>query len=135
MEIIGAVLSCSNWFDEAARLMDASFDAYDMTHMLGPLESAGEIPVNGGRRKSVGMCLMKELSVPLAQEESAQVVLEVPYSVDAPVYPGMHLGTARLVLDGQVLDESEIIASQRVDASGIGYNISRVIDSWMLIRQ
>ena len=135
MEIIGVVLSCSDWFDEAARLMDASFDAYDMTHMLGPLESAGEIPVNGGRSKSVGMCLMKELSVPLAQEESAQVVLEVPYSVDAPVYPGMHLGTARLVLDGQVLGESEIIASERVDASGIGYNISRVIGSWMLIQR
>lgn len=133
MEIVGVVLSCANWFEEAARLMDQCFDAYDMTHMLGPLESAGEIPVEGGQKASVGMCLMQELSVPLRPGENAQVVLEVPYSVSAPVYPGMHLGTARLVLDGKVISQSEIVASERVDSAGIGYNVSRVIDRWMLI--
>ena len=135
MEVVGVVLSCGDWFDEAARLMDLCFDTYDMTHMLGPLESAGEIPVVGGRQASVDMCLMQELSVPLCEGENAQVVLEVPYSVSAPVYPGMHLGTARLVLNGMVLAQSEIVASERVDASGIGYNISRVIGRWMLIRR
>lgn len=135
MEVIGAVLNCSDWFDEAARLMDLCYETYDMTHMLGPRESAGQLPVLGGRRESVDMCLMEELSVPLCEGESAQVVLEVPYSVEAPVYPGMHLGTARLVLDGTVLAQSEIVASERVDATGIGYNVSRVIDRWMLIRR
>lgn len=135
MEVIGVVLNCADWFDEAARLMDLCYESYDMTHMLGPRESAGQIPVLGGRKESVDMCLMEELRVPLAEGESAQVVLEVPYSVEAPVYPGMHLGTARLVLDGTVLAQSEIVASERVDATGIGYNVSRVIDRWMLIRR
>lgn len=135
MEIIGTVLSCADWFDEAARLMETCFSSYDMTHMLGPLESAGEIPVEGGQEKGAGMCLVKELSVPLMEGENAQVVLSVPYSVQAPVYPGMHLGTARLVLDGQVLGESEIIASERVDAAGIGYQLGRVIGGWMLLRR
>ena len=135
MELIGVVLSCSDWFDEAARLMDDCFEAYDMTHMLGPLESAGELPVAGGRQGSVDMCLMEELSAPLREGENAQVILEVPYSIDAPVYPGMHLGTARLVIDGTVFSSSEIVASERVDASGIGYNINRVIGRWMLIRR
>ncbi|MBR5224805.1 MAG: D-alanyl-D-alanine carboxypeptidase [Clostridia bacterium] len=135
MEIVGTVLSCAEWFDEAARLMDACFDQYDMTHMLGPLESAGEIPVVGGQKKSVSMCLTQELQLPLAQGENAQVVLEVPFSVQAPVYPGMPLGTARLVLDGQVLGESRIVADERVDVTGIGYNISRVIAGWMLLNR
>ena len=135
MEIVGVVLSCPDWFSEAARLMDRCFEQFDMTHMLGPLESAGSLPVNGGRKASVDMCLMQSLSLPLCEGENAQVVLEVPYSVDAPVYPGMHLGRAKLVLDGRVLGESEIVASERVDASGIGYNVSRVIERWLLIRR
>jgi D-alanyl-D-alanine carboxypeptidase (penicillin-binding protein 5/6) len=135
MEIVGSVLFCAEWFDEAARLMDVCFDQYDMSHMLGPLESAGEIPVVGGQKKSVSMCLTQELQLPLAQGENAQVVLEVPFSVQAPVYPGMPLGIARLVLDGQVLGESRIVADERVDVTGIGYNISRVIAGWMLLNR
>ena len=135
MEIVGVVLSCADWFDEAARLMDACFAEYDMTHMLGPLESAGHLPVSGGCRESVDMCLMQELKLPLKDGEAAQVILEVPYSVDAPVYPGMHLGVARMVLDGQVLGESEIVASERVEAAGIGYNVSRVMQGWLMIRR
>ena len=81
------------------------------------------------------MCLTQELKLPLAQGENAQVVLEVPSSVQAPVYPGMPLGTARLVLDGQVLGESRIVADERVDVTGIGYNISRVIAGWMLLNR
>ena len=135
LEVVGSVLFCSDWFDEAARLMDGCFEQYEMTHMLGPLESAGHLPVHGGTKESVGMCLMEELRLPLAQGEAAQVILEVPYSVDAPVNPGMHLGKARLVLDGQVLSSSEIVASERVDAAGIRHNISRVMDGWLMIRR
>ncbi len=135
MEVVGTVLSCADWFDEAARLMDGCFETYEMTHMLGPLESAGHLPVRGGTSERVGMCLMKELRLPLKQGEAAQVVLEVLRGVDAPVYPGMHLGTARLVLDGQVIASSEIVASERVEAVNLRYNISRVMDGWMLIRR
>ena len=135
MELVGAVLSCADWFDEAARLMDDCFETYEMTHMLGPLESAGEIPVRAGTKESAGMCLMEELRLPLKEGEAAQVVLEVLRGVDAPVYPGMHLGTARLVLDGQVIASSEIVASERVDTAGLRYNISRVINGWLMIRQ
>jgi len=135
MELVGVVLSCADWFDEAARLMDVCFAEFDMTHMLGPLESAGQIPVTGGRSESVDMCLMQELRLPLREGENAQVVLEVPYTVQAPVYPGMPLGTARLILGGSVIAQSEIVASERVDASGLRYNVSRVISSWPLIRR
>ena len=120
---------------EAARLMDACFASYSMTHMLGPLESAGRLPVTGGQRDSVDMCLMQELSLPLGESEAAQVVLEVPYSVNAPVYPGMHLGVARLVLHGQVFGESEIVASERVEPAGLRYNIGRVMEGWLMIRR
>jgi len=132
MEITGVVLGCADWFDEAARLMDGCFDTYTMARVLGPTISAGRIPVTDGKRESVGMCVMEEMSIPLAQGESGQIVLDVPGSVAAPVYPGMHLGTAKLVVGGQVYGECEVIASERVDSRRLTLDVRRVMAQWIL---
>lgn len=132
MELVGAVLSCGDWFDEAARLMDGCYKTYSMTRVLGPTMSAGSIAVTDGERESCGMCVMETLDVPLGVGEAAQVVLDVPQSVRAPVYPGMHLGTAKLVVGGRVLAAGEVVASERVDADTMSIDVRRVIAHWML---
>lgn len=132
MEVVGVVLGCADWFDEAERLMDACFDTYDMMRVLGPMESAGQIAVTGGKREQVGMCLMDTLSVPVMEGESAQIVLDVPESVAAPVYPGMHLGTAHLVVGGTEYGQCEVVASQRVDSRRVTLDVRRVIAHWPL---
>ena len=52
MELVGVVLNCSDWFDEAARLMDACFETYTMARVLGPTMAAGKIAVIDGRQAS-----------------------------------------------------------------------------------
>jgi len=132
LEIIGVVLGCSDWFDEAARLMDGCFDTYTMARVLGPTISAGRIAVVDGRADSCGMCVMEEMSVPIRSGESAQIVLDVPQAVRAPVYPGMHLGTAKLVMGGRVYGVCEVVASERVDGRGVRQNLRRIAAGWML---
>lgn len=132
MEIVGVVLRCGNWFDEAERLMDGCFETYAMTRVLGPTISAGRIPVTDGERDSCGMCVMENLSVPLRIGEAVQAVLDVPQSVRAPVYPGMHLGTVQLVANGQVYAQGEVVASERVDQSGVRLDVRRVMAHWIL---
>jgi len=132
LELIGAVLGCSDWFDEAARLMDDCYARYDMARVLAPTISAGQIRVADGRKEICSMCVMEEMSVPLAAGEQAQVVLDVPRSVRAPVYPGMHLGTAKLVVDGRVYARSEVVAGERVDADGIHLDVRRIMACWIL---
>lgn len=132
MEIVGVVLNCADWFDEAERLMDGVFDTYSMTCALGLTQSAGRIAVTDGMQESVGLCALSELRAPLAQGESAQVVLDVPPSVPAPVYPGMHVGTAHLVIAGQEYASCEVVASARVDARGLSRNLRRVVARWAL---
>ena len=131
MELVGVVLGCPDWFNEAERLLDGCFDTYTMTRLLGPLESAGSIAVTGGRQENVSLCLMRELCVPLAEGESAQIVLDVPQSVAAPVYPGMHIGTASLVVGSQVLARSEVVASERVDSKRLMLDVRRVMRRWI----
>lgn len=132
LELVGAVLSCSDWFDEAARLMDGCFETYTMARVLGPTLSAGRIAVTGGEADTCGLCVMQPLSVPLQAGEAAQVVLDVPASVRAPVYPGQYLGTARIVVDGHVYGEGEVVASERVDRDGIHMDVRRIMAQWML---
>ena len=132
LEVVGAVLFCGNWFDEAARLMDSCYETYSMTRVLGPTISAGRIPVTDGESESCGMCVMQALDVPLAVGEAAQVVLDVPGSVRAPVYPGMHLGTAKLVVGGRVYGVGEVVASERVDADTVRLDVRRVFAHWIL---
>ena len=132
LELVGAVLSCGDWFDEAARLMDGCYATYTMTHVLGPTLSAGRISVADGESDSCGMCVMESMDVPLKIGEAAQVVLDVPESVRAPVYPGMHLGTAKLVVGGKIYAAGEVVASERVDADTLRIDVRRVIAHWML---
>lgn len=130
LELIGVVLGCPDWFDEAERLMDGCYETYTMARVLAPTISAGRMRVQGGRSDSVGMCVMETLSVPLAEGESAQIVLDVPDGVSAPVYPGMHLGTATLVVGGEVYGSAEVVASERVDSRRIALDVRRVMARW-----
>ena len=132
MEIVGVVLGCADWFDEAARLMDACFDTYSMTDVLGPMKRAGDMPVEDGKQSTVGMCLMDTLSVPLREGEAGQIVLDVPKSVRAPVYPGMHLGKAHLVIGGKEYAQCEVVASHRVDSRKVTLDVRRVMARWTL---
>jgi len=132
MELIGCVLGCGDWFDEAARLMDGCYETYSMMRVLAPTVSAGRIAVTEGKKSSVGMCVMEEMSIPLSEGEAAQVVLDVPQSVRAPVYPGMHLGTATLVAGGRVYGTCEVLASERVDSDRITMDVRRIMARWIL---
>lgn len=132
LELVGSVLCCGDWFDEAARLMDGCYETYSMTRVLGPTMSAGRMTVTDGESDSCGMCVMEAMDVPLGVGETAQVVLDVPPSVCAPVYPGMHLGMAKLVVGGNVFAVGEVVASERVDADAMRIDVRRIFAHWML---
>ena len=132
MRIIGVVLNCPDWFDEAARLMDACFETYTMARVLGPTMAAGKIAVIDGRQSSARLCAMQDLRVPLCEGESAQVVLDVPQAVRAPGYAGQHIGTAQVVVGGKALASCEIVLSEYVESKRLALDVRRVVSRWML---
>lgn len=131
MELVGVVLNCPDWFDEAARLMDGCFESYSMVRVLAPTMSAGKIAVEGGRQQTAQLCAMQNLRVPLREGETAQVILDVPGSIRAPGYAGMHVGTAYVRVGGQTLAESEIVLSEYVESARLTLDIRRVVSRWM----
>ena len=132
MELVGVVLNCSDWFDEAERLMDACFETYTMARVLGPTMAAGKIAVEDGRQESARLCAMQELRVPLHEGESAQIVLDVPQSLRAPGYAGQHIGTAQVVVGGKTLASCEVVLSEYVESRRLTLDVRRVVSRWML---
>lgn len=110
MEIIGVVLNCNDWFDEAARLMDAAFDAYECTTVLSRGDGVRYIPVIDGLQEQVHAVCAFDLAAVVPKGRIPALVFDLPGKVQAPVAQGEQLGTLCLELDGETLCTVPIIA-------------------------
>ncbi len=114
MRIIGVVLNCPDWFDEAARLMDLAFDRYEAVTMLHAGDVAASIPVACSDGHTVDVLLSGDLTGVAPKGSIPQIEIDLPDSVDAPVRAGQILGSARLVSGGAVVAEVPLIAAEDV---------------------
>ena len=114
MEIIGVVLNCPDWFDEAARLMNIAFEHYEAVTMLKAGDRIGTLPVSHSDGSSVEAILSADLTGLAAKGNLPQVEIDLPDTLDAPIQAGQHLGTARLIANGVPIAESSIIAAADV---------------------
>ncbi len=133
MELVGALLNCGDWFDEAARLMDACFEEYDMLTLFRAGQDARAVSVGGGMERSVRAVAQTSLSIPVREGEEAKLVIDLPDAVAAPVYAGVQLGTASAVLDGQTLMTVPLVAARSVQAESFMTNLKTILLHWPLL--
>ena len=114
MEIIGVVLNCPDWFNEAARLMDMAFERYEAVTMLTAGEVVAEIPVEHADGAAVDAVLASDLTGVMPKGTLPQVELELPDVLDAPVAAGQVIGKARLTANGVTIAEADVLAGQDV---------------------
>lgn len=111
MEIIGAVLNCPDWFNEAARLMDLAFERYEAVTMLTAGDLTATLPVSYSDGRTVDAVLSADLTGIAAKGTLPQVEIDLPDTLQAPVYAGQIIGTARLTAGGIIITEVPIIAA------------------------
>ena len=114
MHIIGVVLNCADWFDEAARLMDVAFERFESVTMLEAGDPVGSIPVERSGGRSTGVVLAEPLTGVVHKGVSASVAIDIPESIDSPVAIGQVIGTARLLEGDQIIAEAPLIAADDV---------------------
>lgn len=68
MRVVGAVLSCPNWFQEATDIMDYGFEAYSMTELLPENTILTE--------EKERFTLLSALRAPLREGEMAEIEIE-----------------------------------------------------------
>ncbi len=132
LEVVGVVLNCPNWFDEAAKIMDYGFANYRYLVMLGDGEQVRSLPVEGGAEPEVSIRLQGDLAAPVGLEEWPQMEFDLPDSIKAGVEEGQTVGTARLTLNGSVLVERPLIAANGVMPRTFRYGIGRIFENWSI---
>lgn len=133
MELVGVVLNCSDWFDEAARLMDICFETYTWVELLPDNEPMGAIAVEGGEKNSAQVVLRGALSGPVALDEMPVLSVEMVNAVTAPQPSGAQVGWAVMSVNGEELDRKPLVLSDpaREEPS----TLLRWIRTWPLLAQ
>lgn len=135
MEIIGVVLNCADWFTEAARLMDMAFDQYERSTLMTAGEAIRSIPVDRADGAEVNALLTADLSAIVPKGALAQIEIDLPQSLEAPVQAGQVLGEVRMRHDGQVLCAVPLVASSDVARDDFASRWQTFVEGWPLLAE
>ena len=115
----------------AKELLDWGFAGYSLYESPGG--ACGEVPVKGGVEEvcravtpSVSMLLEK------GKNKAVQAEILLDEAVSAPVEAGQRIGTARYLLDGEVLREEPVTAESAVARIGFGGLLWRMLGTAFL---
>lgn len=135
MRIIGVVLNCADWFDEAARLMDMAFSRYEAVTLLSAGESLRTLPVAHSGGETVQAVLSADLRAVVPQGTLPSLAIDLRSELpEAPLTRGEALGTARLLLGDEVLTEVPLIASTDVAQADFPAHWRRIWENWLLLQ-
>lgn len=133
LKIIGVVLNCYDWFDEAARLMDTAFAEYEAITLLRAGDCLRTLPVERSGGAEVSAVLAADLTCVAEKNALPAVELSLPDSVTAPVAEGQSLGEARLVWQGETLCAVPVIAAHDVPRDDFPARWERFWALWPLL--
>ena len=132
MRIIGVVLNCYDWFDEAARLMDIAFARYETMTLMSEGESIRTIPVTTSVEGDVSAVLASDLTGVIPKGTIPTLEIDLPDSLDAPVNEGDVLGQVRMVAGGETVASAELIASNAILRDDFNTRWDDYWDNWFI---
>ena len=135
MELIGVVLSCPNWFDEAERMLDYGFENYHLETPLVSGQTACETAVWDGMAGTVTAVAETDLSAAVGNGETWRVEYDFPGGVHAPVAAEQAIGTATLYVENQPVAETKLLAAQGVERRDLASALKRLLTRWALLFQ
>jgi len=133
MRIIGVILNCSNWFDEAARLMDETFARFESVTMMQQGDAIASIPVKGSNTESVSVVMSDDLSGVIRQGAVPSVEISIPETLKAPVRRGDIIGTAYMIAGGEVVSSCDIISETDAPGNEPLPRWQQIWHNWLLI--
>ena len=133
LELIGVVLNCPDWFQEAEALLDRGFDNWQMVSLLSAGETVRRIPVENGIADTVRVIASGDVSAPVRMDSWPDLVLELPDSLNAGLRQGDVIGTAKLIDNGQTLIAVPLVAADNVPERSFQYGWRRLVGQWPLV--
>lgn len=132
MELIGVVLRCPNWFDEAERLLDYGFERYRLHIALEKGAEAAQASVLNGEKSSVSAIAEEQLAAAVEKDAKPSLSTELE-QLSAPVEAAQQIGTAYLKLDGDTLAQTALVAADGVKKWSLPAAFVHIWESWLTL--
>jgi len=130
LEVIGVVLRCGDWFDEAARLMDMGFERYEWFTAFEEGENVRVLPVEEGTQETV--CILSGGILAAAVPKGVVPVLEfdLPETVQAGQEQRSQIGEVRLIHAGQIIASAPLVLGETLAQRDYAYELDRMVRHW-----
>ncbi len=135
MEVIGVVLNCGNWFEEAARLMELGFERYEGFTALSAGETVRVLPVKDGRQETVCIKAMETLYATVPKGDIPVLVYDLPDYVEAGRREGDVIGHAALMMGSQELACVPLVTAETLGKRDYAFELERLLENWMVFPQ
>lgn len=133
MEVIGVVLKCSDWFGEAARIMDEGFARYEWFEPLKKDEIIRILPVRDGTQETVCVLAGSNLGAPVLRGRIPVLEYDIPDEIQAGLELGDVVGEARMILCGETIAQAPLVAGEMLARRDYAYELERVIQNWTVL--
>jgi len=130
LELVGVVLRCGDWFDEAARLMDMAFDRYEMFTAFDEGETVRVLPVTEGTQETVCIAMGSRLAAAVPKGMVPVLEFDLPESIQGGQQQGSVIGEARLVHAGEVIASAPLLLGETLARRDYAYELDRVLRHW-----
>ncbi len=98
--LIAVTINDPNDWRDHADMLDYGFSQFSDTTLAEPGDILAKLPVISGAESAVDVMIDRRVTVPLAEGEQAELRLNLPAFVYAPVLAGDCIGTAALIVEG-----------------------------------
>ncbi len=102
-----------DWDDHQA-MLDYGFETYPATQLCQQGSEVGRTAVGGSLCPNVSLVAQGDAWYPVAEGEQLEMQLDVFSPLVAPIPQGTQLGTARWLLDGELVAEMPVLAGENV---------------------
>jgi len=130
MEVIGVVLNCGDWFNEAEKMMNGGFETYRFISFLKKGSLIETLHVKDGEADGLGAILSKDLGGVFKKTEPPLLKIELPDEITGDVEQGESLGLAGLYEGDVLIDEAAIVAKETVKTRTFRRNLERTRENW-----
>ena len=130
LRLIGVVLNCPDWFDEAAAMLDEGFARWQMVTILSRGETVRMVPVEGGEQSSVRVVAASDAAAPVQLDAWPDLKIELPDVLPAGIQRGQQVGSASLIDEGQTLITVPLIAAEAVPERTFRSGLGRLFSLW-----
>ncbi len=132
VELIGAVMNCGAWFDEATEMLDWGFGRYERRRALARGDPVGTVKALG---RAVAVSAGEDVYLTLEEGDRVDIVLEPMEGLRAPLMAGEPVGMGHAAVNGAVVKDFLLRAETAVEDHSYGSCLKRVAVLWAVRRQ